>query len=245
LLDEARTRALLTKVPSITGAHIDDVLVAALAIAVTEWTGHHAVSIDLEGHGREDIAADIDLSRTVGWFTSIAPVRVEADADEPFVDTVRSVGRTLARRRHRGIGFGALRYLSSDPRIRSELAAMPDRPISFNYLGQLGRTRPGGGVRGAPESAGPMRHPLGRRVHMIEVDSSVSNDQMSITWHYCRDLHRASTIERVAAAMGRVLQRAADDAINSTHAFPAAGVDPAEVDAVLSRLRVRAELEET
>ena len=106
----------------VAGRHIDDVLVVALARVVLPWSARSSITIDMEGHGREDLGSDIDLSRTVGWFTAISPVRIGTEPSDTFLESVRSVGDQLAARPQRGLGFGAMRYLSDDAAVRAASA---------------------------------------------------------------------------------------------------------------------------
>uniref|UniRef100_A0AAU1ZUG3 Non-ribosomal peptide synthase/polyketide synthase n=1 Tax=Streptomyces sp. NBC_00093 TaxID=2975649 RepID=A0AAU1ZUG3_9ACTN len=144
-----RTQPLLSRVPAAFGASVNDVLLTALALAVADWRGSASggsVLVDLEGHGREDeLAGDADLSRTVGWFTTVVPVRLDtgtvdlgdALAGGPALDTA------LARVREHvtappmsGIGHGLLRYLN--PEAGPELAQLARPQIEFNYMGRFG-----------------------------------------------------------------------------------------------------------
>ncbi|MFE4534669.1 amino acid adenylation domain-containing protein [Streptomyces scopuliridis] len=144
------TAALLTTVPAAFHARVNDVLLTAFGAAVARWRqthdrgDHTGVLIDLEGHGREEIVDGVDLHRTVGWFTSLFPVRVDAgrlDWDE-FRDGGPSAGRALKevkeqlrRLPENGIGYGLLRYLN--PQTSSILAGTPKPQIGFNYLGRF------------------------------------------------------------------------------------------------------------
>ncbi|WP_236789555.1 amino acid adenylation domain-containing protein [Amycolatopsis sp. GM8] len=129
VLDAALTEKLLTTVPERLGATINDVLLTAFARAVGRWRGEGgSVLIALEGHGREEqIVPGADLSGTVGWFTSVHPVRIDPT-------DVRQVGQQLAVP-DKGIGHGLLRYLNPD--TAPELARLPEPQVEFNYLGRL------------------------------------------------------------------------------------------------------------
>ncbi|MFE1784924.1 amino acid adenylation domain-containing protein, partial [Streptomyces sp. NPDC059506] len=149
-----RTEQLLTTVPSAFHAGVDDVLLAAFALAVTDWrrrkgrSADGGVLVDLEGHGRHDVVEGVDLSRTVGWFTSLYPVRLD-----PAVEDWQEVwaagpeaGRVLKRVKEQlralpdhGIGYGLLRHLS--PQTGPLLAALPAPRIGFNYLGRFPAAR--------------------------------------------------------------------------------------------------------
>jgi aspartate racemase len=131
------TEPLLGKVPAAFHAGINDVLLAALALAVTGWreSTDPAVLIGLEGHGREEIFPGTDLSRTVGWFTSSYPVRLDPGADgvEAAVNRVKEQLRAIP---DHGVGYGLLRYLN--PQTSPVLARYAGPQIGFNYLGRMG-----------------------------------------------------------------------------------------------------------
>ncbi|MQY03035.1 non-ribosomal peptide synthetase [Actinomadura macrotermitis] len=141
------TAALLTGVPAAFHAGIDDVLLTALAAAVGETQGRAGpVVVDVERHGREPLASDVDLSRTVGWFTALHPVRLDLGDDVGF-DELRAggpaAGRAIKRVKEQlrsvpadGLGFGLLRHLN--PRTAAALAELPAPAIGFNYLGRFG-----------------------------------------------------------------------------------------------------------
>src|SRR6185295_15826710 len=106
---------------------IDDVLLTALARAFQRWTGEDALLVELEKHGREDLFEDVDLSRTVGWFTNAFPVLLRVEAPK---EQLRRIPRG-------GIGYGLLRYLCRDEEVARQMRVLPGAAVSFNYLGQL------------------------------------------------------------------------------------------------------------
>ncbi|MEO3814432.1 amino acid adenylation domain-containing protein [Sphaerisporangium sp. B11E5] len=136
------TETLITHAPRAFGADVQDVLVTGLAMALSEVTGHGGVPIDLEGHGREDIVPRADLVRTVGWFTSVFPVRCElgdGTGELPLgaraVEALKRVKEQLRALPGRGVGYGLMRYLN--PVTRPLLAALPAPEVRFNYLGRF------------------------------------------------------------------------------------------------------------
>ena len=133
-LERVETRALLQDVPGTYRTQVNDVLLAALARALCTWTGEHTARVDLEGHGREELFEDVDLSRTVGWFTSIYPVTLDLAGAPGPGETLKRVKETLRAVPGRGLGYGVLRYLSP---WWQELAAEPAPEVAFNYLGQV------------------------------------------------------------------------------------------------------------
>ncbi|MFE0020273.1 non-ribosomal peptide synthase/polyketide synthase [Amycolatopsis sp. NPDC059021] len=146
------TGPLLGRVPAAFRATVNDVLLTGLALAVADWRRRHgggaatAVLVDLEGHGREEeLAGGADLSRTVGWFTSVVPVCLDigpVDLADAFAGGA-AAGAALDRVHSHldelsasGIGFGLLRYLN--PETGHELAGLPTPQIEFNYMGRFG-----------------------------------------------------------------------------------------------------------
>ncbi|MGW0238565.1 condensation domain-containing protein, partial [Streptomyces sp. NPDC002996] len=147
-LGPEHTAPLLTTVAAAFHANANDVLLTGFALAAAEWQrgrgrNSDSVLIDLEGHGREDIVEGADLSRTVGWFTSLYPVRLEAGRQDwrnisgaRLGDVLKQVKESLRAVPDNGIGYGLLRYLN--PRTESVLAAHGRPEIGFNYLGRMG-----------------------------------------------------------------------------------------------------------
>ncbi|HZF12826.1 MAG TPA: amino acid adenylation domain-containing protein, partial [Thermoanaerobaculia bacterium] len=237
------TRALLTEVPPAYGTEINDTLLAALLRALTPWTGSPALAIELEGHGREPLFDDVDVSRTVGWFTTAFPVRlVRPPADDPGA-TLKAVKEQLRAVPGRGIGYGLLRFLRGDAALAGELRRLSRPEIGFNYLGQLDQVLGGASpVALAPESPGPTRDPLGARPHLLEVEGRVSAGRLEIEWLYSRRLHRENTIARLADAYLAELRatiahcRAREARGYTPSDFPQMSFDQDELDALLDDL---------
>jgi non-ribosomal peptide synthase protein (TIGR01720 family) len=216
-LNASDTDALLRSAPGAYRTAINDVLLAAFAWALCRWTGRPRACIDLEGHGREeDLLDGVDLSRTVGWFTTVYPVALEVPAaDEPdWRALVKSVRRQLRAIPGNGIGFGALRYLGS-PAIRDRLTAeSAEPPVAFNYLGQWD-TRPTGGHGGLYQAAhgsfGQENDPASHGPHLLEVVGAAAGGQLEFAWHYRTDVHDRATVQAVAQDFTRALQEIAQD----------------------------------
>ena len=158
-LSVAETKALLTEVPALYHTQIQEVLLTALAGAVQRWQGAERVLVNVEGHGREALAGaatEVDLTRTVGWFTTIYPVLLAPPLGAPIGERLKATKEQLRRVPERGVGYGLLKYLGG------ELQGLAEAQLSFNYLGQLDQVvSERGWLSGAPESSGPSRSPLG------------------------------------------------------------------------------------
>ena len=157
-LSEDETEALLREVPAAYRTQIDEVLLTALAGALARWTGQRRVRIDLEGHGREEeTVGGADLSRTVGWFTTVYPVVLELPETDEAGAALKAVKEQLRAVPHRGIGYGLLRYLG-EGEAATQLGRAADPEIAFNDPGQFDQSVSGESFFAfANESAGPRR----------------------------------------------------------------------------------------
>ncbi|MEV0644079.1 amino acid adenylation domain-containing protein [Phytomonospora sp. NPDC050363] len=173
---------------------VNDLLLAALARTLRDWTGRDDVRVDLEGHGREDLFDDVDVSRTVGWFTAIRPVEVRLDSGDPGA-AVTAVRDRLRAVPHHGIGHGIARHLAPAPG-RSRDAGQ----ISFNYHGQDDGETAAGLFTPAAGPTGVMRAPRGLRPYLIEVDAAVIGGELHVEWRYSPRRHTEATVTGLAKA---------------------------------------------
>jgi amino acid adenylation domain-containing protein/non-ribosomal peptide synthase protein (TIGR01720 family) len=206
-LSAQETHALLHEVPSAYHTHINDVLLTALAQAFVQWTGVPSLLVDLESHGRETPFEDLDLSRTVGWFTSVAPLLLDLSAAWQPGEALMSIKEQLRRVPVAGFGYGLLRFLGQDEDVAARLRALPQAEVSFNYLGQIelgfSTALP---FQLAPEWAGPPHDLQARRRYLLEVNGSVAAGQLQFGWRYSQNRHRRSTVEQLARAFIASLQ---------------------------------------
>ncbi|MGH3803259.1 MAG: condensation domain-containing protein, partial [Pseudonocardiaceae bacterium] len=231
-LDADQTRALLVDVPGVYRTQVNDVLLAAAGRVLADWTGRERVLLDLEGHGREELFEGVDLSRTVGWFTTIFPVTVELAGQRGWGQTLKSVKEQLRAVPRRGLGYGVLRHLTE----AGGLAGVTPQ-VSFNYLGQFDWPAPGDGLYHAMRGelvldADPAQH----RAHVIDIVGRVEQKCLNVTWFYAAALHHENTIAALAqnllAALREVIAHCAQpDAGGRTPSdFPLAGLDQPAVD---------------
>jgi amino acid adenylation domain-containing protein/non-ribosomal peptide synthase protein (TIGR01720 family) len=214
-LDERETQTLLHDVPPVYHTEINDVLLTALAQVFTGWAGRQSVLVDLEGHGREDIVTGIDLSRTVGWFTTIFPVHLALNEVTHPGEALKLIKEQLRQIPNKGLGYGVLRYLRQDGPAQ-KLQKLPQAEVSFNYLGQFDQMfsqntllKAGceSGLFGLDcELAGPSRSLQGHRVYLLEINGSIAGNKLRLDWAYSVNIHQKSTIETLAQNFLRALR---------------------------------------
>ncbi|HYS04987.1 MAG TPA: amino acid adenylation domain-containing protein [Candidatus Dormibacteraeota bacterium] len=207
VFSEDETRALLHGLPAAWRTEINDVLLTALVRTVSEATGRRAVLLDLEGHGREEILDDVDLSRTVGWFTTIKPVCLVVEGGRGPEEILKSIKEQLRALPARGIGYGLLRYLRDDGDAGARLRALPRAEISFNYLGQFDATVPESSpFQFAPESTGPVVSRRGHRTHLLEIGGYVASGRLRVNWKYGGKVHSRAGIQALARRFEKELR---------------------------------------
>jgi amino acid adenylation domain-containing protein/non-ribosomal peptide synthase protein (TIGR01720 family) len=200
-LSREETRVLLQRMREVHDTQVDHVLLAALTLTLTEWTGRQSHLLELDNHGRESILEGVEISRSVGWFTALSPVVLEARAGASTSALLQSVRDQLRAVPHRGVGFGILRYLSQDTTVREQLARLPRTEVCFNYLGHFDLTRSGEApLRPASESIGPERSPRSPRSRVLDITAYVSEGTFHLVWAYSENLHRRETLERLSSS---------------------------------------------
>ncbi|WP_392534069.1 amino acid adenylation domain-containing protein [Nostoc sp. C117] len=241
-LTEEQTRALLQDVPSAYNTQINDVLLTALAQSFAQWTGESSLLVDLEGHGREDLFEDVDLSRTVGWFTTLFPVHLQLEEVDHPGEALKLVKEQLRRIPNRGIGYGVLRYLQPDETIRTKLQALPQAQVSFNYLGQFDRVLNASAVLGLAKEMKAAQSLLNQRSHLLGISGFIRAERLEMTWAYSEKIHKKETIERLAFGFMEALRSLithcqSPDAIGHTPSdFSAAKLSQKQLDKFLSKI---------
>ncbi|MDR9754671.1 amino acid adenylation domain-containing protein [Pseudomonas sp. SZMC_28357] len=235
-LDREQTRQLLQQAPAAYRTQVNDLLLTALARSLSRWTGHASALIQLEGHGREELFDDLDLTRTVGWFSSLFPVRLTPTAD--LGASIKAIKQQLREVPGKGLGYGVLRYLG-DASTQAALAALPTARVTFNYLGQFDQSfaedalfRPASEASGAAQSA---EAPL---PNWLSVDGQVYGGELKLDWTFSRDCFARAEIEALAADFREELLAVighclSDGASGVTPAdFPLARLNQAQLDAL-------------
>ncbi|ELP62018.1 non-ribosomal peptide synthetase [Streptomyces turgidiscabies] len=241
-LPAEQSAELLTTVPAAFHAGPDDVLLAALTVAFARWRYRPALLLDVERHGREELAEGIDLSRTVGWFTSVVPVRLDLTglALDDSAEVIRSVKEQLRAVPDHGIGHGLLRHLN--PATGPRLAALPVPQIGFNYLGRTPASALPADWSPAPETLpgalalGAAHDPALPVTHGLEITAVATAEGLRVTWSWAPGIWSADDVHALAGLWC--------DALTAlTHATAEGGRTPSDLPLVsLSQAEI-AELE--
>ena len=192
------TLSLLQDVPSVYNTQINDALLTALAQTITDWTGQTFLFISLEGHGREEIIKNVDLSRTSGWFTTIFPTRLTLPDSPGASAALKSIKEQLRGIPNRGIGFGLLRYLCQDGAVQAKLSTLPKPQILFNYLGQFDRALPDSALFRFSRPLAGAHSPEALRSHLLEINMTVISGCLRMNWTYSQNIHHRQTIQQLA-----------------------------------------------
>ncbi len=211
MLNHDLTQALLNKVPAAYRTQVNDILLAALALAFYEWRDQKDILLHLEGHGREDCVGEVDVSRTLGWFTSLFPIHLRLPLlttnlwnDKNIAETLKSTKEHLRTIPDKGLGYGVLRYLTEDKRCH-ELIKLDKALLSFNYLGQLdAHIEEGKFLRYAKESAGLSVSPKNKTPHVLDINGWVVNGSLRMVFTYSLQHFDRESIE----ALGNLYQEA-------------------------------------
>ncbi|MCR8984709.1 amino acid adenylation domain-containing protein [Brevibacillus laterosporus] len=195
-LTSEETDNLLKHAPQAYHTEINDLLLTALARTIHEWTGESNILVDLEGHGREDIIKEINISRTIGWFTSLYPVNLTISSEHDLSYQIKATKESLRSVPQKGIGYGILAYLAgSDQREGCQLTRKSE--ISFNYLGQFEQAKGEGLLQPSNMPKGPLFCPNNNRSYQLDVIGSVSEKQLHIQILYSQKHYQDSTIAKL------------------------------------------------
>ena len=185
---------------------LQNIVLAALAISIARRTHGAAVLIDVEGHGRAELFADADLSRTVGWFTSIYPVVLRVGAELEGRATLTALNGQISGVPSNGLGYGLLRYLSEDRDLAASVRSLPRAQICFLFLGRADRPNRDREPQMPSGWMGLQRSPRSARPYSLEVQARVIEGELHIRWSYGRNQFRPDTIEALARDFERQLE---------------------------------------
>ena len=234
-LNPEATSALLRTLPDTYRTQANDVLLSALGRALCGWSGRDRVVVDVEGHGREELFPELDISRTVGWFTTRYPVALTVPEDDGWDAVLKRVKEQLRAVPRHGLGHDALRRLAA-PGAAPRTA---EAQISFNYLGRMDTSEnPDGLYRGTVRPLELDADPAAERPHALEVVGQLVGDSLEFTWFYADRPGQEHTVADLAGRFADALADLARHAARPGAAgrtpsdFPLARLDQAAVDRI-------------
>ncbi|BEV37510.1 plipastatin non-ribosomal peptide synthetase PpsB [Bacillus stercoris] len=206
-LSRHHTELLLTAVHKAYSTEMNDILLTALGLALQQWTGNNQFKISMEGHGRESYLDDIDISRTVGWFTSIYPVWLDMsdsehkNNDERLGHLIKQTKDMLHRIPHKGVGYGVLKYISK------KWGSEKNSPeISFNYLGQFDQDIQSKAFEVSDIKPGNEISPNWERPYVLDISGAISSGCLNLHIIYNRLQFEEKTIQTFAGHFKQTLE---------------------------------------
>ncbi|BCV70844.1 plipastatin non-ribosomal peptide synthetase PpsC [Bacillus subtilis] len=195
-LTEADTAVLLQNVNHAYGTDTQDILLTAASLAICEWTGGSKLRIAMEGHGREHILPELDISRTVGWFTSMYPALISFENHRDELGTsVKTVKDTLGRIPNKGVGYGMLKYLTHPENKSITFSKTPE--ISFNYLGQFNDIERQDTFRPSSLGSGKDITHTWKREQIIEMSAMAADKKLHFNLSYPPARFHRNTMEQL------------------------------------------------
>ncbi|MGY4689620.1 amino acid adenylation domain-containing protein [Salibacterium sp. K-3] len=188
---KTQTDSLITKVHQTLGTKIQETLIAALLLSLREWSQNQNVKIDIEGHGRENIDQGMNLTRTVGWFTTLYPFSYSFKNHMSLLKEVINISRELRAVPNNGLGYGVLKFLKQEP-----FNGQAD--VSFNYLGQI-NTFSSSVFEISQENIEPIRDPSAQRAYLVDLEGAVYDGELVINWMYSKQHHYRETMDQLTS----------------------------------------------
>lgn len=180
---------------------MNEVLLTALLLTLTKWTGKTCLPIHVAHHGREGPFEDVDLSRTVGFLATGYSALLDVGKASSPRDALKLVKKELESIPNRGFGFGLLRY--GDPCTYEKMRVL-EPELAFDYVGQFSTETQL--FKQAAESKGPAMSPQAKRYYLLFVDMGIANGQLRTRWGYGERIYRRATIEHLAREFEETLR---------------------------------------
>ncbi|MFD0698799.1 amino acid adenylation domain-containing protein [Paenibacillus sp. GCM10027628] len=240
-LSMEETEHLLKHIHHAYHTEVNDILLTALGLAVQEWGQNDRIAVQLEGHGREEIMGDVNISRTIGWFTSMYPVVLDMKDADDISAVIKLVKETLRQVPNKGIGYDILKYLTPEDK-RSGLQFRLKPEICFNYLGQFDSDLAHDAFGPSKLDMGEPMNPDSHRTYPIIMNGMAANGELSFRISYNPRQYEESTIERLIAAFKHHLLRIIQHCMNKEESertasdFSSKGLTTDEVDDIFELL---------
>ncbi|TVZ40309.1 non-ribosomal peptide synthase protein (TIGR01720 family)/amino acid adenylation domain-containing protein [Alteromonadaceae bacterium 2753L.S.0a.02] len=206
-LAEQHTEQLLFRANQVYQTHINDLLLSALMMALNEWAEITTIRVDLEGHGREELFDDVDISQTLGWFTTIYPVNLSWTRGD-LGQQILALKSQLQEIPNKGIGFGLLHHIAQDEDLLDAIDDAQSSPIVFNYLGQMDvhSSTEVAGLAFEMSTAGGTVSAKRKRTHCLGFNGYVKNGVLTFKLDYSRNQFDADSVQKLGECFKQSLQ---------------------------------------
>jgi bacitracin synthase 3 len=204
-LNEDDTKALLFEVNNAFNTEVNDILLTALGITIQKVFSHDIVAIDLEGHGREALFDEVDINRTVGWFTVVYPLVLNLGEENVLSKQIKNVKETLRGIPNKGIGYGAWKYLSKNTQKDDHGQIVLEPQILFNYLGQFDEDVQNSSFQIAREYAGKTQSPAHKQKYLLDFSGMIADKKLRMSVSYGQKQFKKETIQQLSDTYHEVL----------------------------------------
>lgn len=231
ILDIERTEQLNSTANDCYNTKTDELVLTAVGKTLSKWSDTKSISIAIERHGRETIGTEMNLSNTVGWFTSFFPIRFDQSETADYAKDIVAVKERMRNIPNGGIGYGVLRYLTD------KLGDIDYPQVVFNFLGN--------------KSEGPfeflmenVRHPMSERNYLVEINAFLDNGKLTMNWSYSTEHYLEKTIQELLDKFNATLISLIEHCIMTGQGkftpsdFPELGLDQDGLDGLLDSLDI-------
>ncbi len=201
------TAGLMQEVAKAYRVKMDETLLTGIVLALRSWTGRSRFSIEMEGHGRQETIPE-DVSRTVGWFTTIYPVVLDVAGCSNEIEALKAVKEQLRKIPNKGFGYGVLKHVNRIEELNHGPVQKTDAEIGFNYLGRFDQVFEEGSVfKGAFESMGDTAPRQALRPYLLGISAMVAQGRLTLEFTYNKQAHKRETMENLANRFKDVLRK--------------------------------------
>ena len=234
-IDSAATENLLRNSNETYHTKTEELLITALMLGFEKWAGIKSLCLGLEKHGRNYSETDLDLSHTIGWFTTYFPVSLKIEDGTNFKSSIISIKEKLRRVPNEGIGFGVLRYLKK----LDGLTQKP--PVIFNFLGSQKPFDSAVLGKGKFISKG-VRSAQSERHHLLEINAFIEEGRLNFRFSFSEKFHEPQTIQNLVGLFEDTLRELIEHCSMretseySPSDFPEAGLNQDDLDNLLNQI---------
>jgi non-ribosomal peptide synthase protein (TIGR01720 family) len=242
-LNQQETKALMEEIHKVYNTQINDVLLTALVQAFGKWTGERKLRLDIIDNGREKNLKDINISRTVGCFTTCFPVvldTIESSDQGNSLITIKDYLRSIA---NSGISYGILNYCRNKQKIQSKLRAFPQSEVSFSYLGQYDQMVSEPSLFALPQDSQAISYSkFTSQTYLLEIIGIVVQEEFQLHWIYNQAIHQRETIESLAENFLEALRsliahcQSVETVVYTPSDFPEANLSKQKLDQFLAKI---------